>query len=286
MSLAETRSPAAADRATAARAVVPLRRRLARLEARLAGWVLPLLLVVLWEALSRAGMIAPTVLPAPSAVALAGWQALKSGELLHNIGVSTLRALAGLLVGGLIGFALGIANGLWDLSFRYTDTTLQMIRNVPHLALIPLVILWFGIDEEAKLFLVSLGVFFPVYINTLHGVRSVDPQLIEMGRVYGMSPLTLFRRIILPGALPSIFVGLRFALGIMWLTLIVAETIAASSGLGYMAMQAREFLLVDIVVLAILIYALLGKLADVLTRQLERACLQWHPAFQTLGGEE
>lgn len=283
MSLAETRSPPAADRHPDAVAVVPLRRRLARLEGRLAGWALPLLLVVLWEALSRAGVIAPTVLPAPSAVALAGWQALKSGELLHNMGVSTLRALAGLLVGGLIGFALGIANGLWDLTFRYTDTTLQMIRNVPHLALIPLVILWFGIDEEAKLFLVSLGVFFPVYINTLHGVRSVDPQLIEMGRVYGMSPLTLFRRIILPGALPSIFVGLRFALGIMWLTLIVAETIAASSGLGYMAMQAREFLLVDIVVLAILIYALLGKLADVLTRQLERACLQWHPAFQKLG---
>ena len=283
MSLAETRSPPAADRHPAARAVVPLRRRLARLEGRLAGWALPLLLVVLWEALSRAGVIAPTVLPAPSAVALAGWQALKSGELLHNMGVSTLRALAGLFVGGLIGFALGIANGLWDLTFRYTDTTLQMIRNVPHLALIPLVILWFGIDEEAKLFLVSLGVFFPVYINTLHGVRSVDPQLIEMGRVYGMSPLTLFRRIILPGALPSIFVGLRFALGIMWLTLIVAETIAASSGLGYMAMQAREFLLVDIVVMAILIYALLGKLADVLTRQLERACLQWHPAFQKLG---
>ncbi len=225
------------------------------------------------------------MLPAPSAVALAGWQALKSGELLRNMGVSTLRALSGLAVGGAIGFALGIANGLWSVAYRYTDTTLQMIRNVPHLALIPLVILWFGIEEEAKLFLVALGVFFPIYINTLHGVRTVDPQLIEMGRVYGMSPFTLFRKVILPGALPSIFVGLRFALGIMWLTLIVAETIAAESGLGHMAMQAREFLLVDIVVLAILIYALLGKLADVLTRWLERICLQWHPAFQNKEGE-
>ena len=103
-----------------------------------------------------------------------------------------------------------------------------MVRNVPHLALIPLVILWFGIEEEAKLFLVALGVFFPVYVNTLHGIRSVDPQLIEMGRIYGMSPWTLFRRVIMPGALPSIFVGLRYALGIMWLTLIVAETISAS----------------------------------------------------------
>ena len=125
-----------------------------------------------------------------------------------------------------------------------------MVRNIPHLALIPLVILWFGIDESAKLFLVALGVFFPIYLNTLHGIRTVDPQLIEMGRIYGMTDGELFRRVIFPGALPSIFVGLRFALGIMWLTLIVAETIAASSGLGYMAMQAREFMLIDVVVLA------------------------------------
>jgi len=130
------------------------------------------------------------------------------------------------------------------------------------------------------LFLVALGVFFPVYVNTLHGVRSVDPQLIEMARSYGMGRFELFRRVILPGALPSIFVGLRYALGVMWLTLIVAETIAAQSGIGYMAMQAREFMLIDVVVLSILIYALLGKLADVVTRVLERACLSWRPEYQ------
>ena len=116
------------------------------------------------------------------------------------------------------------------------------------------------------------------------GIQSVDPQLIEMGRIYGMRRFELFRRVILPGALPAIFVGLRYGLGIMWLTLIVAETIAASSGLGYMAMQAREFMLIDVVVLAILIYALLGKLADSLARLLERHFLQWHPAFQTVNG--
>jgi sulfonate transport system permease protein len=124
-------------------------------------------------------------------------------------------------------------------------------------------------------------VFFPIYINTQHGIRTVDTQLVEMARTYGMSATALFWRVILPGALPSIFVGLRYALGIMWLTLIVAETISASSGIGYMAMQAREFLLVDIVVLSILIYALLGKLADSTARLLERVCLSWHPAFQT-----
>ena len=156
-----------------------------------------------------------------------------------------------------------------------------MLRNIPHLALIPLVILWFGIDEAAKLFLVALGSFFPVYVNTMHGVRSVDPQLVEMGRAYGMGGATLFRRIVLPGALPSIFVGLRYALGIMWLTLIVAETISASAGIGYMTMNAREFLQTDVVLLGIIIYALLGKGADVLTRMLEQRCLSWHPAYQS-----
>lgn len=243
------------------------------------GWLLPVGLLVVWEALARLGWLPETILPAPSAVFVAGWVLLLKGELLTHIGVSGTRALAGFVVGGLIGFGLGLANGLSARSRKFTDTTLQMIRNVPHLALVPLVIIWFGIDEGAKLFLVALGVFFPIYVNTLLGILTVDPQLIEMGRAYGMSNATLFRRVLLPGALPSIFVGMRYGLGIMWLTLIVAETIAASSGLGYMAMQAREFLLVDVVLLAILIYALLGKLADSVARALERRCLQWHPSF-------
>lgn len=245
-----------------------------------AGWILPVALIVVWEAASRLGGLPATILPAPSNVLAAAWRLLKSGELATNVGVSFLRAITGFVVGGGIGLALGLANGLSSLSEKITDTTLQMVRNVPHLALIPLVILWFGIEEEAKLFLVALGVFFPIYINTLLGVRSVDPQLVEMGRAYGMSRWTLFSRVILPAALPSLFVGLRYGLGIMWLTLIVAETISASSGIGYMAMQAREFLQVDVVVLSIVIYALLGKLADSVARLFERLSLQWHPAFQ------
>jgi sulfonate transport system permease protein len=219
------------------------------------------------------------LLPSPFAVLAAGWRLTRSGDLPRNVEVSFLRAVAGLVVGGAIGFGFGLANGLSRASDRLTDTTLQMARNIPHLALIPLVIVWFGIDEAAKLFLVALGVFFPIYANTVHGVRSIDPHLIEMAQSYGMQRLELFHRVILPGALPSIFVGLRYALGIMWLTLIVAETIAAQSGVGYMAMQAREFLQLDVVVLAILIYALLGKLADVVVRALERACLSWRPAL-------
>ncbi|HUD89081.1 MAG TPA: aliphatic sulfonate ABC transporter permease SsuC [Xanthobacteraceae bacterium] len=243
-------------------------------------WLLPIAIIAVWQAAVSSGLLSTHILPAPTDVVEAGWRLLRSGDLLRNMWVSFWRAIVGFAIGGGIGFAFGLANGLSRRSEAIFDSTLQMVRNIPHLALIPLVILWFGIDETAKIFLVALGVFFPIYINTQHGIRSVDPQLVEMGRIYGMTPWELFWRVILQGALPSIFVGVRFGLGIMWLTLIVAETIAASSGIGYMAMQAREFLLLDVVVLSILIYALLGKAADSAARVLEHVCLAWHPAFQ------
>jgi sulfonate transport system permease protein len=255
--------------------------------ARIAGslhgvlpWLVPIAVLAGWQAGSDLGWIYADVLPSPTAVARAGWHSLQSGELARNVAISTWRAAVGFAIGGGIGFVLGLLNGLSGLAEKLTDSTLQMVRNIPHLALIPLVILWFGIGEEAKVFLVALGVFFPIYVNTLHGVRSVDPHLIEMGGAYGMSRAVLIRRVVLPGALPSIFVGLRYGLGITWLTLIVAETIAASSGIGYMAMNAREFMLVDVVVFAIVIYAALGKLADSAVRVLERVCLGWNPVYR------
>lgn len=251
----------------------------------LAAWIVPVMGLVGWQLAVQAGTISPSVLPAPSEVLAAGWRLTLSGELVENIRISFQRAAIGFLIGGSLAFTFGLLNGVSKLGERLTDTTIQMIRNIPNLALIPLVILWFGIEDEARIFLVSLGVFFPIYVNTFHGIRTVDRQLVEMGRSYGMSNWELFRRVILPGALPSIFVGVRYALGIMWLTLIVAETIAANSGLGHMAMNAREFMQIDIVVLAILLYALLGKLADAATRGLERVTLQWHPAFQTKPGD-
>lgn len=259
---------------------LPFRANVRRWAVSLSGWIAPAALILIWQILATAGWISSAILPAPFAVVGAAWRLTLSGDLIRNIEVSFARAFAGLLVGGGFGFAFGLANGLSKLSERLTDSTFQMIRTIPHLALIPLVIMWFGIDEPAKLLLVAMGVFFPIYINTMHGVRSVDPQLIEMARSYGMPRFELFYRVILPGALPSIFVGLRYGLGIMWLTLIVAESIATQAGIGYMATQAREFMLVDVVVLSIFIYALLGKLADVLTRLLERTSLSWHPAFQ------
>lgn len=243
-------------------------------------YLVPVAIVVFWQLASSVGWISSRIMPSPADVAAAFWSTLISGQLPNDILVSAGRAFAGLLVGGSIGFLLGIANGVSRLSEQLTDTTLQMLRTIPHLAMIPLVILWFGIGEESKLFLTSLGVLFPVYLNTYHGVRNVDRDLIEMGRVYGMGNWTLFRKVIFPGALPSIFVGLRYALGIMWLTLIVSESIAASSGIGHMANSAREFMMTDVVVLALVIYAVLGKLADVIARTLERRTLRWNPVYQ------
>ncbi|ACM26846.1 aliphatic sulfonate ABC transporter permease SsuC [Agrobacterium sp. SHOUNA12C] len=247
---------------------------------RFLPFLLPAVVIAAWQLGSSVGWISTRIMPSPAAVVLAFWQTTISGQLPHNILVSAGRAFAGLLVGGSIGFLLGIANGVSRLSEKLTDTTLQMLRTIPHLAMVPLVILWFGIGEESKLFLTALGVLFPIYLNTYHGVRNVDRGLIEMGRVYGMSNWTLFKKVIFPGALPSILVGLRFALGIMWLTLIVAESIAASSGIGYMANNAREFGMTDVVVLTLVIYAVLGKLADVVARALERRALRWNPAYQ------
>lgn len=243
-------------------------------------WSVPVLVLLGWEIASKAGWLSSRVLPAPWSVATAFWTLLASGELLHHVAVSSGRALAGLAIGGGLGLLLGLLTGTFRLAETLLDTTFQMVRNIPALALIPLVILWFGIDESAKLFLVSVGVFFPIYLNTFHGIRSVDQGLIEMARSYGLTGWQLYRHVILPGALPSVLVGLRFSLGLMWVLLIVAETISAQAGIGYLTMNAREFLQTDVVLVGILLYALLGKLADVLAKGLERWWLRWHPGYQ------
>jgi sulfonate transport system permease protein len=179
-----------------------------------------------------------------------------------------------------VGLLLGLLNGSSRRAATLLDTTVQMMRNIPALALIPLVILWFGIDEAAKLFLLSVGVFFPVYLNTFHGIRSVDAGPDRDGaqlRPVGLGPVP---RRDPAGALPSILVGVRFSLGLVWVLLIVAETISAQAGIGYMTMNAREFLQTDVVLVGVLLYALLGKAADLAARGLERRFLRWNPAYR------
>jgi sulfonate transport system permease protein len=243
-------------------------------------WLIPILVVLIWQLLVESGWLSSRILPTPTAVVRAAIQLASTGELWQSLGISAFRALMGFVIGGAIGFAIGLINGIFPVAETFLDTSVQMLRTIPHLAMIPLVILWFGIGETAKIFLVSLGVLFPIYINTYQGFRTVDPGLIEMGKIYRLSFWQLVWQIMLPSALPSILIGVRYALGLMWLTLIVAETIAADSGIGYLAMNAREFMQTDIIVFSILMYAGLGKLADTFARWLETKLLSWHSSYQ------
>ena len=256
-----------------------LRNTYQRLQTAMLPWLVPIAIIAVWQYAAQSGWLSSRILPEPLAVVRAAIQLAQSGELWRHVKVSAFRALSGFIIGGGLGLLLGLLTGAFRTAEIALDTTLQMIRNIPPLALIPLVILWFGIDETAKLFLISLGVFFAVYINTFHGIRSVDPALIEMGKSYGLSGWSLYREVILPGALSSILVGVRFALGFMWVILIVAETISAQAGIGYMTMNAREFLQTDVVLVGILLYALLGKLADIAARALESYWLKWNTAY-------
>lgn len=245
----------------------------------LLSWLAPAIAVIVWEILARSGWVPPHVMPAPSKVVMTGVKLTMSGSLLHDLGVSLLRAATGFVIGGGIGFALGTLVGFSRLAEALVDRSVQMVRAIPFLALLPLVIVWFGVGEGAKVFLVSLGVAFPIYINTTLGIRQIDPKLLELAKVQGLGTWQTIRRIILPGALPSVLTGVRYSLATAWLALVVAETIGADSGIGFLAMDAREFLRTDVIVLTITIYALIGVFADSIARMLERRLLAWHPNY-------
>jgi sulfonate transport system permease protein len=246
----------------------------------LLSWIAPVAVVIIWEILARAGMISPQVLPAPSKVFSTAIKLAATENLFGDLGVSLLRAAAGFAIGASIGLSLGVLTGFSRIAEAAIDRSIQMIRAIPFLAALPLVIVWLGVGEAEKIFLVALGVTFPIYVNTTLGIRQVDPKLIELGHIQGLKPLELIRRIVLPGALPSILTGVRYALATAWLALVVAETIGAQSGIGFLAMDAREFLRTDVIVLTIVIYALIGVAADAIARMLERRLLAWHPNYR------
>ncbi len=154
-----------------------------------------------------------------------------------------------------------------------------MVRAIPFLAMLPLVIVWFGVGEVAKIFLVALAVLFPIYINTMLGIRQIDPKLMELARVVGLERTAIVRRIILPGTMPSILTGVRYALAHAWLALVIAETLATTKGIGFLAMDAREFLNANVIVLTMIIYAIIGVVADALMRLLEGRFLSWHANY-------
>lgn len=252
---------------------------LSPLQLQAISWLAPVLAVLVWEFLARIGFVRPQLLPAPSTVMLTAWDMLLNGSLLEHLAYSLARAATGFLIGGGVGFSLGILVGFFPLAHAILDRPVQMVRAIPFLALLPLVIIWFGVDEGGKIFLVSLGVMFPIYINTVLGIKQVDPKLLELGKIAGLNWFGLVKRIILPGAMPSILTGVRYALAVAWLALVVAETLATTKGIGFLAMDAREFLQTNVIVLTILIYAFIGVMADGIARLLEQRLLQWHPNY-------
>ena len=239
----------------------------------------PLAIVAAWAIATTAGWIDPSVLPSPTAL-LHGFRDLWTNQaLLHQIGTSLGRALAGGSVGIVLGLALGIAAGLSRLGEELFDALLQMLRTVPFLALVPLFIVWFGIGETPKLLLIALATMFPMYLNAYAGVRNVDRKVIDAMRSFGLNGRRLVLEVVLPLALPQIFTGLRFSLGVSVLVLIAAEQINASAGLGYLLNSAQMYQQVDVILICIGIYAILGLGADLVVRVLERLFMPWRASI-------
>ncbi|HEX4064051.1 MAG TPA: ABC transporter permease [Streptosporangiaceae bacterium] len=251
--------------------------RVPRLVRRVIG---PLAVLGLWQLVCSQGVFNSVEVASPVAVVDAGRQLWAQGVLQSNLLISLERVAEGLGFGVAAGVALAVLCGLFWLGEDLLDPVIQAARAVPILGLVPLVIIWFGVGEAPKVFLIALGCLFPVYINTYAAIRGVDLKLVEAGQTFGLNRWGLVRKVILPGALPGFLVGLRFALVGSWIVDVVAEEINAQSGLGYLINQAQTTDRTDIMFLCLAIYAVLGVLADTLVRLLERTLLAWRRGFE------
>ena len=241
--------------------------------------VSPIVLLLAWELASELGLIPQRVIAAPSQIGGTLWAMIVSGELGKHLLVSLQRALLGLSIGVSIGVVAALVTGLSKRGEVILDSPMQMLRTIPSLALVPLFILWFGIGEFTKIALIVTGTIFPVYLNLFAGIRNIDPKLIEAANTLGLNRRELIWHVILPGSLPSFFVGLRYSLGISWLALVFVEQINTTAGIGFLASDARDFMRTDVIVICLLIYSVLGLLIDGLIRTLERFALAWRPSF-------
>ncbi len=237
----------------------------------------PLALLALWQAASLSGLLPVRILASPVTIAATGWELLRSGELLLGLAISALRVAAGFALGLILAMALALVSGLSRAGEAIVDPPVQMLKALPFLGLLPLLILWFGIGEAPKIILVAAGTLFPVYLMFHAGIRGVDPKLVEAGRMLGLTPSERIRHIILPGALPSLLVGIRYGLSIAWLSLVVGEQVNARYGLGQIIANARDFLQTDVIVVCLIVYALMGLATDQAVRWIEASALRWRP---------
>lgn len=241
----------------------------------------PLAVLGLWELLAASHAISATQLPTPSAIWHEGVTLAKNGTLGSAVGTSARRVGLGLLLGIIIGGGLAILSGLSLVGERLLDPVMHMFRTLPVLALLPLFVVWFGIGEKAKIYVIAFAVIFPIYINTYAGIRSVDERLVTAGRVMGLGRWGLIRHVILPGALPQFLTGLRLALGVSWLVLVAAEEINPTTGLGALITNAQSLYETNVIFVGLIVFAILGLLTDVVVRLIERWTLQWRSSFVT-----
>ena len=235
----------------------------------------PALLLVAWIVTSATGVLDPKTLSAPWTVVTTAWELIGDGRLQSNLWTSVQRALIGGVIGVALGLVLALAAGLSRIGEALIDGPVQIKRSIPTLALMPLAILWFGIGEEMKILLIALSVFVPVYINTYSALRGIDARYVELAETLDLSRAQFVRRIALPGALPGFFTGLRLAVTISWLALVVVEQVNASSGIGYLMYQARNYGMTEIIIVGLVVYAILGFGSDLLVRAAERKALAW-----------
>lgn len=242
-------------------------------------WYFPTALVIIWETVARLGLVKEHILPAPTKILSTMGALIANGELITHFLVSGERVILGFLLGAFTGIVLGILTGFIKLGEELLDPTLQMLRTIPLLALIPLCILWFGVGEFGKVLMIALGAFFPVYVNIFLGIRLVDQKLFEVTSILQFSFKDKLIRLIFPSAMPNVLLGLRLAMGVSWLVLVVSEMMGASAGIGYMIQDARAYSQTDIVFVGLVMFAVLGKLTDLIIYAIEKRTLKWRDTY-------
>lgn len=257
-----------------------VRRTASRLRWPLGIYTTPAVLVVLWELASRLGLLSETSAPAPTTILHAGYELFQRGELVPSVVISLERAGGGLALGLVVGVTCGVLGGLLRSGEYLFNGVFQILHTIPLLAILPLMIVWFGIDELTKVLLISFGAALPMYLNLFAAIRGVDQRLVEMSRAAGASRFRQVVRVLLPGALPGFLVGLRFALAYSVLGLVAAELVNADRGIGFLISRAQTYQQTDQVFFGLMIYAVLGLLADQFVRILERVLLSWRAGFE------
>jgi sulfonate transport system permease protein len=240
------------------------------------GWMLgPALLLLYWSALSLTGWLDDRILPAPWTAVTTAIDLIRDGRLQENLAISAWRAAQGLFFGTVFGITLALVSGLSLLGGYVIDGLVQLKRGIPVLALIPFMILWFGVGDAMKVTVIAVTVFAPIYIHTHSALRAIDIKQVELAETLGLDRWAFIRHVVLPGALPGMLIGLRFGVTAAWLALVVVEQLNATSGIGYMITLARNYAQTDVMLVGLVIYALLGLASDAIVRQIQRRALVW-----------